>query len=176
MSLITYLERKLYYLTERALLGNIFPSVNLISSEIPPKECSGTKSTLSPQEEGLGGLLREGSRLWPSWKASESDPVWADSCKALPCYNSVDMGHSRDSSCLAPWPQPGERGFLGWRLEGEGRNKSAGSVRVSSRCNQLFFSLVPRSDVPADRRAAGRAAPPGPAALRRPVLRVSRSH
>lgn len=41
----------------------------------------------------------------------------AISCKALPCYNSVDMGHSRDRQFLSrPLAAAWREGFSGWRL------------------------------------------------------------
>lgn len=66
LPLITYLERKLYYLTGKALLGSTFPPIYLISSEIAPKECGETNSTLNSQEKRAewGLLQAEGLRLW----------------------------------------------------------------------------------------------------------------
>lgn len=166
-------------------MGNTFPSVNLISSEIPPKECKGTKSTLSPQEQGLGSSFGRAyvcGLLGRHLEVTSFGPFHVKPILAIAAWTRGTHG----TVPVSPLGQSLQRGFRGGdsglsRLQsskagGGGEEQISRQLWVCSRCNQLFFSPVPRSDLPADRRAAGGAAPPGPAALRRPVLRVSRSH
>lgn len=132
----------------------------------------------------MGAASGGGFTFVDSWKAPERDFVWAIFCNGFPCCHGVDVDlwDTHGTCCVSPLGRRLERGLSGRRrgslctklrenqLEGEGEG------RVCSRCNRLFFSLVSRSHVPANRRASCGAPPPGAAALRRPVLRVSRSH